>query len=110
MSYSVDLRERVIQFVRAGGSKAEAARQFSVSRGRVYAWLALPADQLTPGKPGPKTARKVDMSRLAERVAARPDALQKELALEFGVKPHTIHYALKRLKLTRKKTVALPGK
>jgi transposase-like protein len=35
MGYSVDLRQRVIQSVRPGGSKAEAARRFQVSRGRV---------------------------------------------------------------------------
>lgn len=110
MSYSVDLRARVINFVRSGGSKVEAARRFNVSRGRVYAWLALPEDQLAPGKPGPKTARKVDMQRLAEVIAAQPGRLQKELAAEFGVKPHTIHYALKRLKITRKKNSGATSK
>ena len=36
MSYSIDLRQRVVDFVRQGGSKSEAARLFGVSRGRVY--------------------------------------------------------------------------
>ena len=33
MTYSVDLRQRVVKFVEAGGAKAEAARRFSVSEG-----------------------------------------------------------------------------
>ncbi len=110
MSYSVDLRKRVIGFVRDGGSKAEAARRFSVNRGRVYVWLALAEDQLEPGKPGPKKARKIDMQRLAEAIKAQPDRLQKELAADFGVRPSAIHHACKRLGITRKKTVALSAK
>ncbi|NJK71910.1 MAG: hypothetical protein HC926_00255 [Synechococcaceae cyanobacterium SM2_3_60] len=97
----------MIKFVEAGGSKAEAARRFSVSRGRVYVWLALPKDQLKPGKPGPKQARKIDMQRLAAAIEAQPDRLQKELATDFGVCPSAIHRACKRLGITRKKTVAL---
>lgn len=36
MGYSTDLRERVVDFVKNGGSKTEAAKQFSVSRAIVY--------------------------------------------------------------------------
>jgi transposase-like protein len=38
--HSKDLRRRVIDFVRQGGSKSEAARHFGVSRTTVFAWLA----------------------------------------------------------------------
>ena len=41
MSYSVDLRKRVVSYVESGGSKSEAARRFEVSRKTVYNWLAL---------------------------------------------------------------------
>ena len=40
MTYSEDLRERVVEFVRAGGSKSKAAEQFKVSRWCVYDWLS----------------------------------------------------------------------
>ena len=48
MSYSVDLRQRVVAFVEAGGAKAEAARRFSVSEGSVHNWLK--RDNLAPTK------------------------------------------------------------
>ena len=46
MSYSVDLRKRVVNYIESGGSKSEAARRFEVSRKTVYNWLAL--DDLAP--------------------------------------------------------------
>ena len=39
MRYSIDLRKGVLSFIEAGGSKAEAARRFSVSRTTIYQWL-----------------------------------------------------------------------
>lgn len=110
MSYSEDIRHLVVTFVRAGGSKAEAARRFQVSRGRVYAWLALPPEDLSGQKPGPKGASKVDMAALAASIAAHPDRQQKEFAKDFGVHESTIHHARKRLKISRKKNVDVHGK
>ena len=103
MSYSIDLRQRVVNFVRQGGSKAEAARRFQVSPGRVYAWLSLPPEQLAAKKPGPKGPHKLNLQELDEAIRANPEVLQKELAKQFGVRDSTIHYARKRLKISRKK-------
>ncbi|NJK57672.1 MAG: IS630 family transposase, partial [Pleurocapsa sp. SU_5_0] len=38
MTYSVDLRKRVVEFVAAGGSKAEASRRYEVSLWCVNDW------------------------------------------------------------------------
>ena len=103
MSYSEDLRQRVVDFVHQGGSKAEAARRFNVSRGRVYAWLSLPPDQLAARKPGPTGPRKLDLQKLETLLLQQPDLLQKEMAQQLGVCDSTVHYGRKRLKITRKK-------
>ena len=42
MAYSLDLRKRALDFVSAGGSKAEASRRFSVGRSTLYNWLNAP--------------------------------------------------------------------
>ena len=42
MRCSSDLRKRVLDDVRGGGSKAAAARRFQVSRASVYTWLKAP--------------------------------------------------------------------
>ncbi len=39
MRYSQDGRKRVLDFIAAGGSKAEASRRFGVSRRCIYNWL-----------------------------------------------------------------------
>ena len=100
VSYSVDLRKRVVNFVESGGSKSEAARRFEVSRKTVYNWLAL--DDLTP-KPHPEHDRKVDKHLLKRHVQAYPDAMLSERAQLFGVSTSAICYHLKKMKFSRKK-------
>jgi transposase len=109
MAYCKAFRRRVLDFVANGGSKAEAARRFCISRPQVFAWLKQPADH-EPGKPGPKTSRKYDQEGLRAEVEANPDALLRELAASRGVSIHSIFLALKRLGFVRKKNSALRRK
>ena len=102
MSYSSDLRKCVLDFVNTGGSKAEASRQFGVSRGIIYEWLNAEAP-LTSQKPGPRGPRCLDYQALRQHVSDFPDATQNERAAHFGVSRQGIWYALKKLNITRKK-------
>ena len=36
MTYSLDLRQRVVNFVKKGGSKAEASRRYEMGRDTIY--------------------------------------------------------------------------
>jgi len=108
MAYGCDLRERVVHFVKnvrknKRGSKREASLLFKVSEWCVYNWLK--ADKLEANKTGPKAPHKVDPEALKAHVEAHPDAYQHEIAEAFGVKQPTICVRLKKLKITRKKTV-----
>ena len=102
MSYSSDFRKCVLDFVNNGGSKAEASRQFGISRTIIYEWLAA-EDPLTSKRPGPQGPRTLDYQALQQHVADFPDATQQERAAHFGVSKHGIWYALKKLNITRKK-------
>lgn len=42
MTYSLDLRRRVVDFVRFGGGTSEAARRFQVCGPCIYGWLNRP--------------------------------------------------------------------
>jgi transposase len=99
MSYSVDLRERVVGYVRGGGSLTQAARLFQISRVTLYRWLSAP--DLHP-KPANERRRKLDKVALAAHVRAFPDALLRERAAHFGVTINSIWVALKKLKITKK--------
>ena len=108
MSYSEDLRERVIEFVRDGGSKTEAAKRFSVSRAIIYIWLKL--ESLSPQKTGPKGHTKLQVEKLKQLIVEKPDAYLDELAVELNVSAFTIAYGLQRLGISRKKKHTVPGK
>ena len=93
-------------YIGQGGSKAQAARLFSVARSTVFEWLAQPSDH-RPGVPGPKSSRCIDRNQLAQSVAKQPDWRIDELAAKLGAKRSTVHRNLQVLGLVRKKNAAL---
>ena len=102
MTYSTDLRKRVLDFINNGGSKAAAERTFSISRRTIYNWLEA-EDAFASEKPGPKGPRHIDYEALRQHVADFPDNTLAERAKHFGVSTHGIFYALTQLNITRKK-------
>jgi transposase len=105
MTYSTDLRERVVVFVQEGGSKSEAATRFKISRWCVYNWLK--RETLTPSKQGCPKPWRLCPEALKAHVASYPDAYQHERAAEFGVSRYAVWYGLRRLKITCKKNVTV---
>jgi len=106
MRCSSDLRQRVVDFVRSGGSKAEAARRFMVGEASVYRWLK-------PGgvayqRPVPRRPPKLDWEQVRRHVDAHPDRTQAERARQFQVSRPCIWYALQRLQVTHKNKDRVP--
>ena len=106
MRCSSDLRKRVLDYVRGGGSKAAAARRFQVSRASVYNWLQAP-DGLAYQRPGPRHPRRLDWEALRAHVRQEPDRTQKERARHFGVSRHCIWRALRQMGITWKKNAGV---
>lgn len=100
MSYSIDIRTRVLSYVRSGGSQLEASRIFQISPKTIYHWLRAP-DNAAPKARKPYRS-KLDKQALAEDVMRHPDDYLRERAKRFGVTPQTIWYALKRLNIVKK--------
>jgi transposase len=105
MAHSEDLRKRVLAFVKAGGSKTEAAKRFTVARSVIYDWLGL--NELKAAKTGPKGHTKLDSEKLRLLVEEKPDAFLDEYAKLLGVSSFTVHYGLKKMNISRKKNHAL---
>jgi transposase len=103
-AYALDLRERVVKFLNAGGSKAEAARRFDLGRRTVYRYLAAAqTGTLAPKKSWGKW-RKLDPEKLHAHVKKHPDATLKEIQQVFGVSHHAVWVRLGQLGFTLKKT------
>jgi transposase len=99
MSYSYDMRERAVQYVREGGLRKEACRIFSISPKTLYNWLH--AEDLRPKEHG-RRKRKLDKEALDRHVQEYPDALLRERAAHFGVRINSIWVALKTLGISKK--------
>src|ERR1019366_3648264 len=107
-AYTLDLRERVVKFLQAGGTKVEAARRFDLARRTVYRYLAA----AKAGTLAPKTSwgqwRKLDPKKLSAHVKKHPDATLKELEIVFGVSHNAVWVRLGKLGFTLKKTHKVP--
>ena len=115
-AYSVDLRERVLDALANGMSRAEVCRLFQVSEGSLKRWLRLQRAgqsleaRLPPGRPALITpAQQESVQRLVE---ALPDATLAEYSSEWNqlhdrpISQWTIGRAIRRAGITRKKRVS----
>lgn len=99
MTYSLDLRERVVSFVNSGGSRVEAARRYDVHYDTVRNWLR--RDDLRPKAHGPRR-RKLDKTALKQHVRDYPDARLIDRAAHFGVHVNAIWVALRAMNIVKK--------
>lgn len=99
MTYSLDLRHRVVSFIEEGGSQREAQRLFKISRNTIYRWCT--SEDLLPKVHGPRQ-RKLDKSALKRHVQEHPDAKLCERAVHFGVHTSAIWYALRSMNIVKK--------
>jgi transposase len=112
-AYSEDLRKKIIEALRRGTSKSEAARTFGVSRSSVkrYAKLVEEGRSLAPKKrPGSKPkidqrARRLLEADLQERPAATLSERREFLrgVADLSVSESTVSRMLRRLGWSRKK-------
>jgi len=100
MTYSSDLRLRVVEYVQSGGLKTEAGRIFGVTRPTVYRWLS--SEKNVSAQPARRRKRKLDKSLLAAHVREHPDALLRERAEHFGVRVNAVWVALRTLGIRKK--------
>jgi len=100
MPYSLDLRKKVINYVETGGSVTKAAQLFQLSRASIYRWLNRENLEATKVK---RRQRKLNWEALKKDVRLNPQARLIDRARKFKVQPSAILYALRQMKITRKK-------
>ena len=105
MSYSLDLRERVINWVRRWKSRLNASQVFEDHYQTVKAWLKHNKDTGdSAATPRARSKRgKVNLDVLRQEMSVSPDSFQSELACRFGVSQSTNSRTLAKLEITHKK-------
>ena len=104
MAYDVKLREKVLNYLSKGNSIQKAHEVFDVGTTTIKRWKKLKAETgKLENRPLNRKPRKLDSDLLKAYVKSNPDSYQEEIAKEFNCTQSAVSYALKRLKLTRKK-------
>jgi len=102
--YSVDLREKVLEYLKKVKNKKAASKIFGVGIATVYRWVA---QYKKKGNVKPKkklhSFKRVDLEELKIFIENNPDLFLSEIGEHFSVSPQAIFYACKRAKITRKK-------
>ena len=104
MAYSVDLRNRVIDFIKEGNTQERASIIYKVGTSTIKRWLALLSETGSLEKrPLDRSASKFETEKLNAYIEENPNALLKDIASHFGGTISGADTALKREKITYKK-------
>ena len=108
MAYSVDLRSRVIDFIKEGNTQEKASVVFNVGTATITRWMSLISETGSLAKrPLNRTAPKFNSEKLNAYIEENPDALLKDVAKHFGGSITGAFHALEREKITLKKRALL---
>lgn len=111
MAYSIDLRVRVIDFVKLGNTHEETSKVFKVGTATIERWLALLSETGSLEKrPLNRTAPIFDSEKLHTYIEENSDAILRDVAEHFGGSITGAFHALEREKITLKKRALLQGK
>lgn len=110
--YSDDLRNSCLSYYdKSGKAQKEVALMFGIGLKTLSNWLRLRKEGSVSLRSNQKARHcpKLEEQALRSYIAAHPDAYLHEIAEHFDVSIPAVHYAFKRLGITRKKNHALRG-
>lgn len=101
MTYSKDFREKVLKIKEQEKlSIAKTAKRFDIGTTTIVNWLK----NIIPKNKRNKPTTKINMEVLVEDIKQCPDSYAYERAARLGCSKNGIWHALKRLKVTYKKS------
>jgi putative transposase len=104
MAYSVDLRERVIAYLKEGHTQEETSIIFKVGTSTIKRWLTLLSETGNLEKrPLDRSPRIYESEKLSAYIEENPNALLADVAEKFKGSKSGAFYALEREKITFKK-------
>lgn len=105
-AYSEDLREKVLKYVEKTNDKNKASELFGIGIATIFRWIVRKKEKghVKPTK-RPYAFKRIKDEELKKYIESHPDHFLSEIAKHFSVSPQAIFYALKKLKITRKKSL-----
>ena len=104
MAYDKRFREKVMEYIGKGNSVQKTHEVFGVGTTTIKEWKKLQKETGELSKrPSNHKPSKICPERLKAFIAENPDSYQTEIAEVFKCTRQAVSYALKRLKITRKK-------
>lgn len=103
--YSMDYRLRAVAYKDEGHTFKELKETFKIPAQTYYQWKEKLQNGYYETKIIRERKRKIDKDALKQAPAKKPDAYLRELADGFGCTESAVFYALKKLKITRKKSL-----
>ena len=99
MTYSLDLRKRVVSYINDGGSAHKAASVFDISVRTIHYWMK--RENLSPN-PSFSRQRKINKADLKRHVDANPNLLLRERAVIFNVHMSSLSRSLRKMNIVKK--------
>lgn len=96
MSYSIDLRKKVLEYLEKGGTVIEASRLFTICRPTIYQWIRKKqGGSLKDAKPK-RPWRKIVPEQVIEFVEKYPDRTLADYGKHFGIKASSMFNVFKQ--------------
>jgi len=105
MAYNEKFRIRAVEYRKEGHTLKETAKTFKIGTTTLKTWIRK-YDETGEIKDDPPkhTFKKIDPAKLEQYVDEYPDAYLSEMATHFNCSDMAISKALRKLKITRKKS------
>jgi transposase len=111
MTYSNDLRERVVLYVESGGSRISASKLFNIGERTVRKWMKLKAStgDIKPLPHAGGRRSSYTFSELSEYLRSNTDATLADCGEHFGVSQFSIWSCLRKNNYVYKKNTSISG-
>ena len=103
MTYSIDLRKKVLEYIEGGGSRESACKIFKIHRNSITKWHKLSKQGCLSDPQPNRPWKKINPEALITAVTNNNDWLLADFARLFKVTTAAICLAFKSLNITRKK-------
>lgn len=104
MAYSIDFKQRALNYIKEEHSHVEAAKVFDVSVRTLFTWEKKLREQgHLERKKRVAKSRKIPLEELKAFVESHPDAFLREIAAYFDCAVPSVWAVLKKINVTLKK-------